>query len=110
MNLPRNHRGLGEIRSSIRSKLSAKTKTKGSHFLRLYTMEREKDRLEQELVIINKRKGQLDSRIETLRVKMAESAGEPAEVSASAPRLRRGTAKITPPSTLPPVTRIKIGY
>lgn len=73
MNFFTARKGLCDIRSSLSAKLFSKSKGNRAQYLELYQMEREKQRLQQELFIIGKRKKRLDDSLLKLQERISSA-------------------------------------
>ena len=77
-------KSLGDIRTATSHHITAKPPLKGTDYLNLYLLNKEKQRLEQELALVQKRQGRIHGRLAEIRKsmeKMAEAAQEEQKVN-----------------------------
>lgn len=60
-------RGLGEIKTPLKTKMHSRPKAKNAEYLNLYLLNKEKDRNQQELNALSKRQNQLKDNLELVQ-------------------------------------------
>ena len=63
-------KSLGDIRTATSHHITAKPPLKGTAYLDLYLLDKEKQRLEQELALVQKRQGRINGRLAEIRKSM----------------------------------------
>jgi AbrB family looped-hinge helix DNA binding protein len=76
-------RGLSDIRTCQKSKIHSKPPAKGSQYLKLYILAKEKERLQQYHAVIDKSRGQAQTALEDVQKEMQEIAQSLAKELAS---------------------------